>query len=577
MPRKPAPQPRGRESDRELSSLGGRRKVRLGIASKFTVPVALTTTLIIVVMGFVIQGTASDALEAQLNRQGVFAARLAATPEIDTWREEHATVAYMQRKLVRISAALAVAGATGGGEAQEGTELAALQEQIASSDEKQRAANRDRLARLTPDEKNLAKGALDFWILDAEGRSIARASRGDSVRWRGTSTFAIAASPKTAIKKGTYQVDGESHYARFFEHPILSAGGKRVGAAVVIFSEKELRAGLAALESQVFGFCIAGILISTLVALLVAKVVTRPLDHLMHDIETVADGKLSHRTRARSNDEIGALATTFDRMTRNLEAAESMRQDLVQKEHEVELATEVQERLFPRDLPRVGQLDLVSDNRLVGELSADLFDTISLGDDRVGVLVMSASGSGVPAAIVLSMARSLFRALAPGLEDPADVLRAINRELAPDLKRGMYVSAIYAILDGKTGEARLASAGHRVPALHFDAASNGLRRHQSDGIAMGLDKGPVFDGALNAKSFTLGAGDRLVLASEGAFLLVADGGEVIEDQTFLKAVLAVCREGLPLERLLPWLEGQRGLTPGDRDVTLVEARMAAGG
>ena len=78
-----------------------------------------------------------------------------------------------------------------------------------------------------------------------------------------------------------------------------------------------------------------------------ASVITRPLKDLLEDIEAVAEGDLGHRTPSQTSDEIGVLASTFDSMTRNLAAAELMRRDLVQKDHEVKIAHEIQERLFP--------------------------------------------------------------------------------------------------------------------------------------------------------------------------------------------------------------------------------------
>ena len=68
--------------DKEMSDLGGVRKVRFGLASKFTIPVSIVLSVTIVLMGFVVYGKTSDSLKLQLTGQGVFAARIAAAPEI---------------------------------------------------------------------------------------------------------------------------------------------------------------------------------------------------------------------------------------------------------------------------------------------------------------------------------------------------------------------------------------------------------------------------------------------------------------------------------------------------------------
>ena len=184
---------------------------------------------------------------------------------------------------------------------------------------------------------------------------------------------------------------------------------------------------------------------------------------------------------------------------------------------------------------------------------------------------MTASGRGVPAAIVLSMARSLFHAVGVLKGSPGDALRAINRILSQDLRRGMYVSALYAIVDPATGAGTLASAGHRVPALQFVSTSGGLRKLQADGIAIGLDKGPVFDRSLTETAFTLDPGDRLVLATEGAFLLQDASGEALGEDAFLRVVLACCKKGVGVAAILSTLENRLGAQPGDHEVTVVMA------
>jgi serine phosphatase RsbU (regulator of sigma subunit) len=114
-----------------------------------------------------------------------------------------------------------------------------------------------------------------------------------------------------------------------------------------------------------------------------------------------------------------------------------------------------------------------------------------------------------------------------------------------------------------------------VPALHFIAARGGLARVQPDGIALGLDRGPVFERSLVPASLNLAAGDALILATEGAYKLPGGDGQPIGETGFLKAVLAAAKSGvsgLP-ERILHALAGKQR-APTD-DVTLVTAARAA--
>ncbi|MAG54739.1 MAG: hypothetical protein CMJ83_00455 [Planctomycetes bacterium] len=560
--------------DKEMSDLGAVAKVRFGLASKFTAPVTLVISCAICLMGYVVYGSASESLEFQFNQQGVFAARIAATPEIDSWDDDYNTYQNLSDRIGAIDAELALAGAGTGSDTNTALTPEAvkqLRETIKGHDKAQRNYNLTRLRKLIKSKgANAPKGIyLDLIIFNASGKWKAKA--GDAKSYERNRGYTLPSSPKTEIRPGTYTTSDGSEPARFFSHPIQNKDGAAVGRAMVVFSGREIRRDLNDLKASILIFCVLGVLACAGVAFITSKIFTRPLSSLMRDIKAVADGDLEHRTRKRSNDELGALAVAIDHMTKNLAAAEVMRVDLADKEHQVNLAGEVQERLFPQKLPKPPGLALDAGNRLASELSADLFDAVELEDGRIALLVMTSSGRGVPAAIVLSMARSLFRSRAIGQPTPADGLKAINELLAPDLRRGMYVSALYAIVDPQTGEGSLASAGHRVPALHFVADKGGLRKITADGIAIGLDKGPVFDRSLTETPFELSAGDRLVLATEGAFLLQDASGNPLGEEALMRVVVAGCKKGVGVAPMLSTLETKLGAQPGEHDVTLVMA------
>jgi len=561
-----------------MSDLGVTRRVRFGLATKFTVPLSLVLSCTIILMGFVVYDKSAESLRLQLTAQGVFAARIAAAPELDSWDKDYNTYRNLTRRVDRVAAEKALAGG-GISHTQDPTvtpeKLKEIEAAIKKHDELQEAYNVRRLERIIQTKSQGPGIYLDLWILNAAGEAKARASGGgESLHYRVNETRTpgrAKASPETEIRSGFYAVTQDVDPARFFYHPIKDKDDRVVGKAVVIFSERRIREDLASLQNSIILFCVFGVLGTGVVAFATSKIFTRPLGHLLKDIRSVADGNLEHRTRVRSNDEIGSVASAFDNMTRNLAAAELMRVDLADKEHQVNLAQEVQERLFPETLPEVPGLSLDAKNRLAGDLSADFFDALRLEDGRVALIVMTASGRGVPAAIVLSMARSLFRGNGIREASPGAALSTINRLLSPDLRRGMYVSALYAIVDPSTGDGTLASAGHRVPALQFISQSGGLRKLQADGIAIGLDKGPVFDRSITETPFSLSEGDRLVLATEGAFLLEDSDGDALGEDAFMRVVLACCKKQVGVAGILSTLETKLGAQPGEHDVTVVLA------
>ena len=547
MSRRPLPAATPRKAaDQELSDLGARVSIRFGLAVTFMVPVAGVLTIVIIAMGFVVYGSAAEAMEDETNRQGIFAARIAASPELGSWLADYNTSGDLYSRLGRLETEAGLPIEAGQGPPE------AVVRNLQERDTRQRAFNRQRLESVIG-----SAGALDLQIRDAKGNRVANAV--EAAFWREGQAYTYPSSPDTTITSGTFgPAPDDLEPARFFRHPIRAQGDQIVGHATVVFSERGLLAGLNRLRNAIVLTCVLAIVACVLVSWIVARSLTRPLVAVLGDIRRVAAGDLAHRIRIRSHDEIGVVAGALDHMTQNLAAAEVMRRSLAEKEHQVGIVQEVQERLFPETLPEVPGLSIEAANRVPGDLSADLFDAVVLPDGAVGCLVMTASGGGLPAAIVLSMARVLFRSTAAASADPAQALQALNRALTPDLRSGMYVTALYAVLQPASGDVNLVSAGHRVPALHFVAEAGGLRRLAAEGLALGIDVGPVFDRSLVGASFRLEPGDRLILAGDG----LLDGHP---EENLMRTVLRACRQGLGAEELA------QAVDTGATDVTVVVA------
>ncbi|HUR26970.1 MAG TPA: PP2C family protein-serine/threonine phosphatase, partial [Planctomycetota bacterium] len=201
-------------------------------------------------------------------------------------------------------------------------------------------------------------------------------------------------------------------------------------------------------------------------------------------------------------------------------------------------------------------------------------DFLPTPDGQVGLLVCDVSGTGLPAALVGATARAYMRAALSRGEDLRQALFHVNRELARDVRRGMYVSALYALLDPKTQLVRIACAGHKLPLVHFSAASGKARLVHPEGIALGFDPGPIFESRLEIAELTLEAGDRLAIFNSGPAVLVdAAGKEFGEKHVYAQ----VQRHGARateefLDRIRSVLEAHTGGQAPARDVSILTAR-----
>jgi len=142
---------------------------------------------------------------------------------------------------------------------------------------------------------------------------------------------------------------------------------------------------------------------------------------------------------------------------------------------------------------------------------------------------------GIAGAMYMSRVSALFRAAAASSDSPAEVLKTVNRGFAVDLPRGVYVTAMYVIVDPESGVCKVANAQH-LPLVFWKLSKKGSARLQTQGIALGHDAGPVFDKSIEEKAIQLERGDRIVLFSDGAITAKNTAGTVYGEERFYYVV-----------------------------------------
>lgn len=272
------------------------------------------------------------------------------------------------------------------------------------------------------------------------------------------------------------------------------------------------------------------------VSLMVAGQIVRPLRRVIDDVRQIARGNLGHRTRVTGGGEIALLARAVDRMSSDLEAAQEAELELSMRAREMELAAGVREALMPFDTPPMPGFDLRAAHLPSGELLGDFYLFNQFDDGRVALVVCDVSGVGIPAALIGATARAyLASELALG-GDLVESFQRVNRQLESDVRRGMYVTGMCIVVDPKTGKGQAVCAGHKVPLLIYSAEAGSLRKLHPGGIALGFDRGPVFDRSLEVVDFELAPGDRVVLSSVGPILVGNPDGDELGEPAWFKAV-----------------------------------------
>ena len=324
------------------------------------------------------------------------------------------------------------------------------------------------------------------------------------------------------------------------------------------------------LLGMIVGILIVVVMVGAGVALWVANQVSRPIQRLVEDVRQIAKGDLKHKTRAVGVGEVQLLARSIDRMTRELETAQEAELELSVREREMDLASGVREALLPLTTPLVEGFDIGALRLSSATLGGDFHDFIEREDGRVGLLVCDVSGQGVPAALVGATARSYLRAELMHADDELAAFRKVNRWLAGDVRRGMFVTALYVLVDPGADRARVVCAGHKLPLLRYAAEDGKLRVVHPEGIALGFDKGPVFDRRLEAIDVPLEPGDRLFLSNSAPVAMVNASGRELGEKAFYSRVQK--HAALPVLQSLKALRGDLDQFTGGQipsDVSLV--------
>jgi serine phosphatase RsbU (regulator of sigma subunit) len=312
-------------------------------------------------------------------------------------------------------------------------------------------------------------------------------------------------------------------------------------------------------------------------AYFIAVRVVAPLNRIIEDVTEISRGKLEHRIRASGGGEIATLARAVTRMVDELVEKRATDAELGRREHDVNIAAEIRRALIPDSIPELEGWELAATDLAALDAGGDFFDVLEFPSGKVGLLVCEIAGTGVSSAMIMTMARAYLRAEALRVEEPVEALTRANRLIRGDIRRGMYVTALYALLDPAAGELRLASAGHKVPLLRWNGESRRLQMLQSEGIALGLDPGPVFERTIREAKVEVAPGDRLVLTNTCGATVKGPEGEELGEKGFYRLVAqhAAADSDAFLEGVLEGLEGHAQGVPLERNFVMVTLKRSS--
>jgi sigma-B regulation protein RsbU (phosphoserine phosphatase) len=220
--------------------------------------------------------------------------------------------------------------------------------------------------------------------------------------------------------------------------------------------------------------------------------------------------------------------------------ADAAHKELVNLSKELDVAKGIQKSLIPSNFNKYGPLDSVlayGEVLPVEEMGGDFFDIFTLDSDHIGFFIGEVAGRGIPAAIFMTITRTLLHTFALKLKSPASCFEKINKLLlAKPIDFAIFLSAFYGILNTKTGIVQYCNAGHRpLFILPKDKKIREIGRYE--GIPLAVTEDPAsLKVKFEDKEFQLKSGETMALYTSGTVQIQNSASEMYSEDR-LKASL----------------------------------------
>jgi serine phosphatase RsbU (regulator of sigma subunit) len=184
----------------------------------------------------------------------------------------------------------------------------------------------------------------------------------------------------------------------------------------------------------------------------------------------------------------------------------------IKLEHDLEVARQIQQSLLPVELPSANGIDIYGEMIPAMRIGGDYYDIIPVDENRFYTLVGDVSGKGLSAALYMTKLQTMLRLFCKSGDSPDVILKEINKKLYEQMNRGWFITISLALIDRKNKTISFSRAGH-MPTLLFEGSS--IREYKSRGMAIGLDKGPIFDRTISVETVSLKPGQIFFFYSDG--------------------------------------------------------------
>ncbi len=280
-------------------------------------------------------------------------------------------------------------------------------------------------------------------------------------------------------------------------------------------------------------------------------------------------------TRFRDLDGNSFSLVSFDEVTHAVEAQRRAFAEKMESERraaqEIEIAKQVQARLFPQTLPPLKTLEYAGLCIQARKVGGDYYDFLSLGGGRLGFVIGDISGKGIAAALLMANLQANLRSqCAIALNQPQRLLCSVNQLFCDNTPDGAFATLFFAEYDDAASRLRYANCGH-LPGLVLRTGGT-VERLDATATVLGIFK----DWDCEIGECQLHPGDTLALYTDGITESYNSADEQFGEQRLIEA-LQRHRDACSQAALTAIVDEVQRFSPHEQhdDITLILAKHRA--
>ncbi|MEE4312043.1 MAG: SpoIIE family protein phosphatase [candidate division KSB1 bacterium] len=272
------------------------------------------------------------------------------------------------------------------------------------------------------------------------------------------------------------------------------------------------------------------------IALLI-YIVMNPFRKLSDWVKQLGHGEVQDEIDFDTGNELGEIAKAFSEITDKFRRSQENLAEQERLQKEMQLAQDIQQTLLPKHIPELEGYMISSHYEAAMEVGGDYYDFVDVDKDSIGIVVADVSGKGVPGSLIMTMIRTALRTEARGVKSASEVLARLNDFVVKDMKKGMFVTIFYVIIDSKRRRVNYASAGHN-PMILYRQSTEKTYYLNPKGFPVGisLPDQELFKKSIESDTIQLAEDDILLIYTDGITEAMNSHRELFGEERLLETI-----------------------------------------